>query len=151
MKRRSHSQSVFLMEIVLNILIFSMLLTICLQLVMKARRLTGETVMLHRAVTCCNNAASIYRAGDGSFTTLQNEYTYSVDTKKLLIVYLDDHFVPCRKGQHAYTMTIAAAEALTDRMDGVTISCQKGESVIYSMEAYRYTPLTPGQEGRVRS
>ena len=65
MKNYRHSKaSLFLMEIMLNILFFSILVTICLQMFIKAHNLSDSTTVLHRAVSTCTSIAEVYQSSN---------------------------------------------------------------------------------------
>ena len=56
MNQYRHSKSsLFLMEIILNILFFSILATFCVQIFFKGYQLSKSTEKLHQAVTACTS------------------------------------------------------------------------------------------------
>ena len=60
MNQYRHSKSsLFLMEIILNILFFSILATFCVQIFFKGYQLSKSTEKLHQAVTACTSIAEI--------------------------------------------------------------------------------------------
>ena len=64
MNQYRHSKSsLFLMEIILNILFFSILATFCVQIFFKGYQLSKSTEKLHQAVTACTSIAEICQYG----------------------------------------------------------------------------------------
>ena len=78
MRFQRSKSSLFLMEIILNILLFSVLLVVGLQFFIKTHLLTRETFDLQEAVTCSSNIASIYQSGDGSLDVIKEHYPNAV-------------------------------------------------------------------------
>ena len=65
MNQYRHSKSsLFLMEIILNILFFSILATFCVQIFFKGYQLSKSTEKLHQAVTACTSIAEICQSTD---------------------------------------------------------------------------------------
>jgi competence protein ComGC len=146
-KINSSGSSLFLMEIILNILIFSILLTVCLQFFLKARQLTGDTTQLERAVTCCSNAANVYESGDGTLDSFSGIYTDAIVTVDQVIVYLDENFIECPAEDSVYTMQILPAESENASVSVISITCYDGSEEIYSIRACSYAPLSPNSQG----
>jgi competence protein ComGC len=146
-KINSSGSSLFLMEIILNILIFSILLTVCLQFFLKARQLTGDTTQLERAVTCCSNAANVYESGDGTLDSFSEIYKDAIITDEQVIVYLDENFIECPADASVYSMLIFSADSGNASISAVSITCYDGSKEIYSIRACSYAPLSPKTQG----
>ena len=149
MRKSKHSgSSLFLLEIMINILIFTALLCVCLQIFVKAHRLTRETTQLQRAVTSCANAASVFECGDGSLDSILKTYSYSTAAGGQAIVYLDEDFLECSKEHAVYTMQILPLVPKSDtQVKMISITCFYDNEEIYSITACNYTPLTPSSSG----
>lgn len=142
MKQRNHSGSLFLLEIILNILLFSVLLTICLQFIMKAHHLTKDTSDLHRAVTACTNVANLFEAGDGSCKNIADYYKYSKSTQNQVTIYFDKNFSECDSKEAVFTITISGKHAMSS-LSFADIICMRGEQTLYELEASHLKQLTP--------
>lgn len=139
MKRIHSKNSIFLMEIILNILLFCVLVIIGLQFFMRAHRLTEDTSSLHNAVTICNNTAAIFESGDGTLDELLATYEYRVNLDDRVIIYLNEDFENCEKEQSRYFITAALSEDSTDRMSKLNITCyDETQNPIYSLTACNY-------------
>ena len=101
-KYRHPKSSLFLIEIMINILFFSVLITICLQLFFKAYTLSENTSALHRAVTACTSIAEVYQSDPNGEEVLLTIYPDAIALKKTLLIYYDKHFLPCTKTESAY-------------------------------------------------
>ena len=128
------------MEIILNVLLFSVLLTIGLQFFVKAHKLTEKTTELHHAVICCESAASIFQAGDGTLSPLLSTYHYSADLNNQVLIYLDDAFNACPKKRAVYTITAALDDNYREKLlSAVTLTCNKADGTrLYSLRACHF-------------
>lgn len=137
------------MEIMINILFFSVLLSICLQFFSKTHRLTLQTSDLHRAVTACTSAASIFESGDGTLDPLLSRYEYAVRTNSSaedsVSIYLDKDFLECPKKDAVYSVTVCLLpeSAFSSRLYKAEITCYRDTEELYGITACRYMPLTP--------
>ena len=111
------------MEIILNILLFSILLCVSLQFIMKAHDLTIRSTQLERAVTTCNNLASIYESTSGTGEGVLETYDYAVSVGDHLFVYFDKNFIPCEFEDAVYTVSITPVSADTKRLHSAEITC----------------------------
>ena len=143
MKQTHSKNSLFLMEILLNILLFSVLLVVGLQFFGKTHTLTQKTQQLHAAVTSCSNVASIFESGDGTAADILSVYPYSVNLDNKVIVYLDKNFNDCKKGQARYYITAKLNKSGNDQLATLTIRCRTIEQkeLLYELKASYYTPL----------
>lgn len=147
-KYKSSGSSIFLMEIILNILLFSILLCISLQFLMKAHTLTNKTTRLERAVTACANVASIYESGDGSFASLQQEFPHCMNYGDFLIIYLDADFLSCEPDDMKYSVVVEFQnDGSVDGLAQVDIRCDFESDTIYEISAGKYHPRTASQKG----
>lgn len=144
-KTNAHKNHLFLLEILLNILLFSILLSVCLQFFSKTYRLTSETTDLHRAVTTCTNAASIFESGDGTLTPLLSQYEHADQKDASVLIYLDQDFLECSKKDAVYSVTVCLLpeDSASSRLSRAQITCYRDSEELYGITACRYTPLTP--------
>lgn len=147
-KYKSSGSSIFLMEIILSILLFSAMLCICLQFIMKAHTLTNKTTRLERAVTTCSNVASVFESGDGSFDALLLEFPHAVSYGDFLLIYLDDNFLPCEPEAMKYTVLVSYDEECSvSRLSKVNITCTCESEEIYTISAGNYHRRPLAAEG----
>lgn len=92
MKKRFARSNAFLLEIVLDILIFAIMLTVSLHMIMKSHALTKETNGLYQATELCESIADIYETGDGSLELIYHYYPDGAKTNYGYIIYIDSDF-----------------------------------------------------------
>lgn len=140
MNRKSNSSSsLFLMEILINILLFSVMLSICLQFSIKAHKLTNTTTELERAVTVCSNVANVFEAGDGSYDSIASVFDQSLFVNNQLVIYYDDSFIECSANESVYVVVISIVS--DNSLSKASISCQKDATELYQITACNYIPF----------
>jgi hypothetical protein len=138
--------SLFLMEIILNILLFAVLLSISLQMILKAHTLTADTTLLHRAVTICSNVAGCFENGDGTLASIREVYPLGNGTDTHLAIYFDDSFAECSKAAAVYVVSVGyvkdSGAADNSHLTEISISFGMDSQTIYSVRACHYEPLS---------
>lgn len=73
-----HSKtSLFLMELIISILFFSLAATVCIQLFVHSHTLSRETVNMNNAIIETQNITEIYYSNDGNIENIPDYYAYS--------------------------------------------------------------------------
>ncbi len=142
MNKYNHSKaSLFLMELMLNILFFSVLVTICLQLFFKAHNLSESTTILHRAVTTSSSIAEIYQNNYYGKESILHIYPDAIELNQNIIIYFDDEFVSCPKEEGSYRAKITIGD---DALRTAVIEFSKvdNDEIIYSLTVSAYEPQT---------
>jgi hypothetical protein len=143
MKRIHSSNSIFLLEIILNILLFCLLLVIGLQFFMQAHTQTNQTKALHQAVTSCESVAALFQNGDGTLEGLAADCRYSAKQNGQVQIYLDEDFSFCQKQDASYYMTAELSSGKDSALAKMTVTCYTmSEEELYTLTACHYTPLT---------
>ena len=146
MQKYSKSRSsLFLLELILNILLFTVLVVIGLNFFVKAHKLTIKTTDLHHAVTECNNIASLYESGDGSLNLISSQYSDIVISDTQALIYFNKDFVECTSSDAMYTLSIAITNQTAQTSEG-EILFSKDDDVIYKLDVYNYRQLTPASQ-----
>lgn len=142
MKHTYSKNSLFLMEIILNILLFSVLLVVSLQFFERTHTLTRSTAQLHQAVSSCTDVAAIFESGDGTTNDILTIYPYSVNLDNKVIIYLDKNFNDCKKGQAKYYITAKLTRDSNDQLSRLIIRCRTiDKKLLYELSVCHYTQL----------
>ncbi len=133
--------SIFLLEILINILLFSVLCVCSLQFFIKSYQLTEKTTTLHHAVTACNNVASLYKSSSGSFDAIAGAYPDAIQESGCLYIYLDENYQECDSQNVAYYIMVCEQMST---IPSINITFYKnGEAATYSIDVFHYEALTP--------
>ena len=153
-----NKSSLFLMELVINLLLFCILCGCGLMFFIKSTNLTRSTTDLHQAVRITTSIASAFEAGDGTLNSLQSVHpacfytnkdvtdANAVDTNAMeanmpeAILYYNEDFKPCSETHSYYKVTIDLTEGTVHKATIVFYN-EKGEA-IYSIDAFHYAPYT---------
>lgn len=140
-KYRHSKTSLFLMEIMLDILFFSVLVTICLQLFFKAHNLSEDTTVLHRAVSTCTSVAEVYQSGENGKESIFENYIDAVERDQNIVIYFDEKFASCPEEKSAYQAQICVND---DSLHTAVIEFLDvdAEEMIYTLTVSAYEPKT---------
>lgn len=112
MKHSSGSRScLFLMEMIIAILFFSLVSAVCLQVFTKAHLLSEDASDLSAAVVQTESVAELLKhsesSGNASFAELlKNEYSNYAKEESIYSVYFDENWNNCEAGEGFYIMKI---------------------------------------------
>lgn len=143
-----HSKSaLFLMELLFNLLLFSILCACGLLFFVKSSSLTKSTNSLHRAVSITSSVAALYQSGDGSFTSISKELSHSVTKDDSLYIYYDKEFNCCEKADCNYYVVVkhidnSETDSYIDNgVKKISIKFFNNNSTeVYSITACHYAP-----------
>lgn len=148
MRKYQHSKnSIFLLEIILDIIIFSFLVIIELKFFISTRTTTIETTLLHNAVNCCSNVATVYQAGNGSFDSMTNEFDHSVNLDNQLSIYFDKNYHECKSEKAKYHILVSPTSEDNSNLHTVMISFLTDDGkTVYEIEVCKYISNRPSHE-----
>ena len=147
MNRYRHSKSsLFLMEIMLNMLFFSILVAFCLQIFVKAHRISEDTSTLHRAVTICSSVAEICQSTENAVELLSVLYPDAAIRGQDITIYFDRTFSPCCEYDAVYQACVTLAD---DALQASEILFLKTDTTdtIYTLSFCTYTPASLSELG----
>lgn len=116
-KKRASSSSLFLTELMVAILFFSLAATLCITIFVKAHLLSQSAVTLNHAINISSDAAEIIRTAD-SMTQVQQQLSrlYPDATSTVTAdsgdwtVYFDDEYYPMDSKHYTQYETIKMSE-----------------------------------------
>ena len=74
---------------IINILLFSVLLVVGLTFFIKTHTMTKDTKLLHQAVTCCDNAATVFESSNADPSVFAAQYPDCVISDEKIFIYYD--------------------------------------------------------------
>lgn len=144
MNRYRHSKSgLFLMELLINILFFSILITFCMQIFAKAHRLSNDTQKLHQAVTICSSIAQICQSTDSSTAEelLLSQYPDAAKGHNCTIIFFDNNFIPCSRDNSLYTASVSLNDEISEQSQVIFTESNSADS-IYTLSFCTYIPAS---------
>lgn len=121
-KNRAQSSSLFLMELILAILFFSITSAVCVQFFVKSHLLSQDAQILNHSVNECASVAEIADSSDSIADTvallkdLYPDADYPSDTagSAEVHIYYNKEFTPCSEADKAFVLALQLSDA--DRM-----------------------------------
>lgn len=158
LKSRARSSSLFLMELILAILFFSITSAVCVQFFVKSHVLSQQSQALNHAVNECSAVAEISRSSSGlndTLTQIQEMYPSSSSlsdaslsdtglTEEDMSLYYDKNFTSCPKEDHAYELKIHFTEK--DHMLTADMTVESDSDIIYTLKTVNHLPRRVAHE-----
>ncbi len=141
MKYTKSKTALFLMELIITILLFSVCSAVCVQLFVRSYTLSKQTKELNHAVIWAQGYAELLRGGDGSLEFISSHYPSAVVVDDTFFeVFYDSDFQPCEYADACYVSDITMnCENMIVNMD-IRISDVKNHSEIYTLTASKFLP-----------
>ena len=143
-----HSKNrIFLLEITINLLLFTVLLIVGLLFFIKTHSLTEQTGVLHQAVNACNNVASVYEQERGNLSAVSSTFSGSICANDKLFSYMDNTYNPCEKDDALFKIIVSELPDSSSGVQKADIRFLKADNTeVYGITACIYNSLSP--EGR---
>lgn len=153
----SHSKSsLFLMELIISILFFSLASAVCVQLFAKAHVISGETVDLSHAVTEAQNLAELWYATEGDCNMVNellpdtNMTRSSKSAIQTLYYTYDEQWELCSPTEAVYTMILENIDNLDNSVGNdvtglinayITVRKEDSEEPVYTLSLSHHKAL----------
>ncbi|MCR5000957.1 MAG: hypothetical protein K6A71_04085 [Lachnospiraceae bacterium] len=135
---RSRS-SLFLMEMIVTILFFSLAAAVCVKCFVSAHMMGKETYELNHAIAIATGYAEVMRGTDGDIDSIQAVYPDSVkgDDSYLMLFY-DSEFNPCDPDLAVYAGDVTLTPNGAIQNMHVKIVRVEDSTIIYELDATKY-------------
>ncbi len=158
-KRTSSRSGLFLLELIISILFFSLASAVCIRLFVEAHVMDRNNRNLTQAVKLCENLAEIYTSVSGDVQALTEIYTgsfftdtVSVDLTKALPEYWHDEAVVRRiRGETGSKRALYQVENRILFLDGDWQPCMLPQSDGYVLCVVSFADSTSAGEYRIAS
>ena len=123
--------SLFLLELIIAILFFSLAATICVRFFVKSHTLEAESKDLNHAVTSAVSVAEILRNQKEPYACLQSHFPLGEPNGASFQIYYDKNWQFCSAADAEYTTSLETV--CEDSILTGTISVSKGDTSIYDL------------------
>lgn len=142
-KNRAKSSSLFLLELILAILFFSIASAVCVQIFVKSHLLSKDAQALNLAISECTGAAEIITTIDNADTLIERfdkigPYTVEGNEPSAIYIYYDKAMQPCSQTSGIYQMTIRLDWAETMVAADITMNDLTDQSSIYQLQVVHH-------------
>ena len=139
MNRAGSRSSLFLMEMIVTILFFSLASAVCVQCFVRAHLIGEETKELNHAVAIATGYAEVMRGTDGDIDSILAIYPNAVKgDDSFIMVFYDGDFNPCDAGQAVYAGDITLTPNGAIQNMHIKIARIDDNSIIYELDATKY-------------
>ena len=144
MSNANSKASLFLMELIMSILFFSLSAAVCVQLFVRSHVLSLESLRLNYAVIASESMAETFYQTDGDLSRLKDVLSDSFynEKKQTVNIYYDANFEPISNNDFTYRGRYILSGVLTSE-DGlltltITYTDHKAGKEIYSISPVLY-------------
>ncbi len=135
---RSRS-SLFLMEMIVTILFFSLAAAVCVKCFVNAHIMGRETTELNHAVAIATGYAEVMRGTDGDIDSIIEIYPDAIKgDDSFFEVFYDDTFAPCGHENASYVGDVTLTPNGAIQNMHVKIARIADNSIIYELNATKY-------------
>ena len=144
MNHHSSKASLFLMELIITILIFSAASAVCVQLFAKSHLISIKTLVLNNAVIQTESAAEVFLSTEGNLPHMEKILDTSLSgalSDSSLTLYYDKDFIPSGKADASYELCIQKEVEevfIHGSISYFDLSSDSGNSV-YQLKVTKYT------------
>lgn len=132
----------FLIELLITILFFSLTSAICIQLFVRSHRISTTSLELDQGVMLCENMAELYQHEQGFLNNLFEYYPKGELEDDTFFLYLDPDFEPCDLDTAQYRLSVLCKATESD-LTGKIVFCRLPEHhEIYSLNVLYHCKLT---------
>lgn len=149
-RNRAKSSSLFLLELILAILFFSLASAVCVQFFVKSHILSRDARRLNHAVNECSGIAEIINTSDGTEDAIEvitgiypdaflTDAAENGDVPSVsALIYYDEEFVPCPETDGTYVLEAVFWEQGRMLTAGMTIGERNEDAPIYELTVKHY-------------
>ena len=143
--RKNSSSSLFLMELIIAILFFSLTSTVCIQLFVKAHLLTEESVNINQSILWTQNLAEGFLNSGGDLAGMKELFDQKLELgEDHISLYFDNDWNPVAAGADnaRYEVTLQLTETgdslVKARIITADLAQTAGSTPIYSLTVDKY-------------
>lgn len=147
MKKKYTSQNrMFLLELILCVILFTILLAISLRFFAKSHAISQESTDLYHASILCASIADECKLATEDLSVLSEWYNHSNSIGGQQIIYFDQNYNECTSSDYSYRAIVTAHANPTDaKVTNLTISFCNKTTEIYRIETCYYSPDSPAK------
>lgn len=145
-----HSKSaLFLMELIISILFFSVASTVCIQLFAKSHLLSKQTVNENHAIIHAQNLAECYLATEGDIEQLKSIFTAAMQdsSENTITLLFDETWAECGAENASYSANLVSLPEENGLITAeITVSAYGSEATdpIYALTVQHHIPERRG-------
>ncbi|MEG1779493.1 MAG: hypothetical protein RR263_05265, partial [Oscillospiraceae bacterium] len=144
--KRSSKSGLFLIELMIMILFFSIASAVCIQLFVKANLISTDSRDLSMAVDKAQIAAEYFKSTDGSQTELIQLLNAQSCSEKIIVAYYDKNWLSCKPDNSTYSLQLKFTQPAP--LVAAQITVMRHEQSLYELDIKTYIPPLIADETR---
>lgn len=128
--------SLFLMELMIAILFFSLAAAVCVRLFVKSHTLEAESIELNHAVTSATSVAEVLRSQDEPYTILVRQFPQGEQNADSFEIFYDNDWKLCSSSDSVYRVSLQT-DIFGNFLIG-TIKVYKESDSLYQLTVKKY-------------
>lgn len=139
--RTTSKTSLFLMELIVTILFFSLASTVCIQLFVKAHLLGKETTIQNHSIVLAQNIAESFYQFEGDTASMCSLLEGTMDQENSFSLYRDAEWNACDKADAAFITTFFVKQEETMVYGELFVEDVESDSQVYSLSLATHIPI----------
>ena len=135
-KQPAKRSSLFLMELIIAILFFSLASTVCVRIFVKSHTLEQESIQLNHAISAASSVAEIFRNQDNPFEILEKQYPDGIENDNHYQFFYDEGWSLCNRNEAIYT--VIADFTKDGSFESADIQVVTSKQCIYDLSVKKY-------------
>lgn len=144
--RNSSKSSLFLIELIIAILFFSIGSAVCVRAFVKAHSLSTDAKDLSFASAQVSSMASVLKYTDRSLASIREYFPDAAGSDEEFLVFYDEERTPCGEADAVFTMHAEMSEA-SGMIYAQIFMEREGDDPLYELKL-RFVPQTGGEEAQ---
>lgn len=142
---RHSRSSLFLMELILAILFFSLSSAVCIQLFAKSHTLGRQTVKQNQSLIHTQNLAESFLVSDGSLSHISTFFPLCVWNQEdnVLTLYFDSNWNPTEEKNAVFMARLEESKPESDGLliaDIMVVECSTANEPLYKLQVKKHIP-----------
>lgn len=139
---RNSRASLFLMELMISILFFSLSSAVCIQLFVKAHTINETTEDKSKATLIAQDICEYFHHSNGDKSKILSYYWDYEESADSILLYFTESGSPCYNVGAEYVATLTFGQELSFRTLSLEIHCMDDKESLYSTQVKKYIPTT---------
>ena len=135
-KQPARRSGLFLMELMIAILFFTLASTICVRFFVKSHTLNTDSSNLSHAVNTATSTAEVFRTSEEPLKTLTELFPYGEATDESYCVYYDSNWRLCALEDACYTVSSRFLQETNFTICHIQV--MEGEQLLYELSPKKY-------------
>lgn len=141
--KNSRRSSLFLIELMISILFFSLCATVCMQFFAKSRLISDNSTTLEHAILQAQSAAEAFESGNGTMDDLKSAFPMGIASDDTFEIYYNNEWAECSADEGSYILKLLITDENTYSgliSADITVSSKGSDLPVYQLHSDYHQP-----------